>query len=187
MIYIDDFLTRRYWDEAPYPHGMGTNIPLDYDEMKIADELSTLKAVHSMRVPIMLFVMGKVLDMKNAEVQEALSWVVENNIMIAGHGYFHTESEYRNGYEGTAEKTLKAMKRIGQTPPYFWRFPRHEEVNKEYIESVGFQLAEYDHYLDPELNERRTLDVLRGHEHHNAWVHSVYLTRAWQENQKEIA
>jgi hypothetical protein len=177
MVYVDDFLTRRYWDPEPYPHGMGTNIPLDYKEMSIADEWCSLKKLKKMGVPFMVFIVGCVLDSKDPDIQAPIQWLVENGITIAGHGYFHTKIDYEDKYVPWAEKSLEALKKVGQKPPFLWRFPRHEEVNVAHIQKVGFELAPYDVYLDPELNEKKTFEVLRGHEHHNVWCHSVYLTR----------
>lgn len=178
MIYIDDFLTRTYWDENPYPHGMGTNIPKDYSSMTIEEEFKTIKYIYKdMNIKFIVFMVGCVLDSKDQQIQDCIKWLVNNDITIAGHGYYHTESEWKNGYKFTAEKTLQALKNIGQKPPYLWRYPRHESVNEEYIKSIGFNLAPYDYYLDPELLKTKKLDVLYNNEHRNAWVHSVYLTR----------
>lgn len=177
MIYVDDFLTRTWWDPTPEIHGLGRNIARDYDAMPVADELAALQAVRAMGLELMVFMVGCVLDSERSDVQDAIRWILEQRIPIAGHGYTHTAHEYYAGYVPAAERTLAALKRIGQPPPYWWRYPRHEAVNEAYVTGLGFQLAPYDHYLDPELNERRTLEVLRGHEHHAAWVHSVYVAR----------
>jgi hypothetical protein len=186
VILVDDFLTRRAHDAKPYPHGLGTNIPLDYDEMTVADELAAIHAVHEMGIEMMLFVCGYIFDAAkhDADIRNALLWVRDTGIAIAGHGYYHTEPEHLAGYVPYGEMTLNAMKGFGIKPPYLWRYPRHEEVGKAYIQRIGFELVPYHHYLDPELNKRRTLDVLRGHEHHNAWVHSCYLTKVYLEEVK---
>ena len=177
MIFIDDFLTRRWWDTEPYPRGLGVNIPLDYKEMTIKDELATLVKIKEMGIEFKLFVIGYVLEMSlcNPEIENALFWCRDNRIELCGHGYYHTKKEYELEYVRYAEKTYWLM-HLYQNPPYLWRYPREEVINTEYIERF-FTVVKPDAYLDEELLVLKTLDVLKGHEHHNVVSHSFYLTR----------
>ena len=196
-LYIDDFLTRRYWQgEGEHEHGLGREIPWDYKEMTVGEELNALKAVKAIGVDFTVFIIGHVLELaqKDKEIREALQWLVDNNIRMAGHGYYHTEQEWRDGYVPWAQLALDQLK-LWQDPPFLWRYPRHEVVNEEYIRGLGFTILGekmqgyrldgkpipastcVDKYLDRELLGKKSLEVLLGHEGVNAMVHSVHLTR----------
>ena len=178
MIFIDDLLTRRWWDKKPYPHGLGYNIPMDYNEMSILEEFNTLKRIKAMNIPFKVFIVGCVLELsKNVpEIKEVIQWLVDNKIEICGHGYFHTEEEYLRGYNPEAEKVFNMLKEI-QSPPFIWRYPRHEHVNQDYIEKLGFKVEKVDKYLDESLLSVKSLEILKNNEGINAMVHSCYLTR----------
>ncbi len=64
-------------------------------------------------------------------------------------------------------------RRWWDTEPYPYR---EVVVNPEYVEKF-FTIVKPDAYLDEELLQLRTLEVLRGHEHHNIVSHSYYLTK----------
>lgn len=189
MIFVDDFLTRRYWDRKPYPFGLGTNIELNYITMPVEDELRALKQLKAAGVDFCVFMVGYVLDMalgcspkmgyggsSAAELKRAVDWLVENDIQICGHGYFHTEPEYLNGYHRVAHRVKAILESLGQTV-LWWRFPREQMVNEFYIASLGFEVPKVHGYLDNQLLLRKDIRFLRNYGRGNYVVHSLYITK----------
>lgn len=189
MIFVDDFLTRRYWDQKPYPFGLGTNVELNYLTMTVEEELNALRELKKRGIEFHVFMVGYVLDMalgrskrhglggsNEKELRNAVNWLLKNDVKICGHGYLHTEPEYRSGYRNAAKLARSVLELLDQTP-LVWRFPREQVTNEEYIKKLGFEIPPVDGYLDNRLLLSRRIDFLGKYKRGNYVVHSLYLAK----------
>lgn len=185
MLIIDDFLTKSYWFLAQ-KSAWGKNVPLDFETLSVESELGTMQKI---KVKFMPFITGYVLDMAlgrnnrygygkttQEELKKAIMWLVDNGIRIGGHGYYHTEQEYNEGYVGWAEKVFDALSEF-QKPPHIWRFPKEWAAGDTLIKKIGFEIlyhpsVYYDKRLSDNLDELFKLSESR-----NVMTHSFYLNR----------
>ncbi len=194
MLFVDDFLTRRYWDNKPYPFGLGTNIELNYLTLAVDKELNALQALRKRGIEFCVFMVGYVLDMARGkvgregyggssaqELKTAVTWLLDNQVKICGHGYFHTEKEYRLGYRNVAKKVKSLLESWGQEPPLWWRFPREQVTNEAYIRHLGFTIPKVDGYLDNKLLLTKNLDFLEKYKRGNYVIHALYLAKVINE------